>query len=149
MKLIKDDRMRHMHGVAEFMFEHADDYGLQPERMYILGLLHDVGYMINNEQHELCGSSYLDLLGYVDSDFIRSHGLTPKEYMNFHRCMEDEIPKEMILLWEADLSIDIGGKQVDMLERLNGIKKRRGDKVYNKAFETYQFITKYKLENKL
>ena len=32
-----------MHGVTEFMNEHAKDFGLDSDEMYILRLLHDIG----------------------------------------------------------------------------------------------------------
>ena len=35
----------HMIGVAEYMRERAKDYGLNPDIMYAVGLLHDIGYI--------------------------------------------------------------------------------------------------------
>lgn len=31
-----------MQGVAEYMYRNASKYGLNPEEMYILGLVHDI-----------------------------------------------------------------------------------------------------------
>ena len=46
-KMIPDNRMEHMHGVAEYCYKHATDdfYKLDRTHMYILGLLHDCGYI--------------------------------------------------------------------------------------------------------
>lgn len=42
---ISNERMAHMHGVAEYCYRYASDdfYNLDKGRMYILGLLHDCG----------------------------------------------------------------------------------------------------------
>ncbi|MBR0384343.1 MAG: HD domain-containing protein [Eubacteriaceae bacterium] len=47
---ISEERIRHMHGVAEFMYKRAKDYKLDAEEMYLLGLLHDIGYIQGFEE---------------------------------------------------------------------------------------------------
>ena len=39
-----------MHGVAEYMYAHAEDRGLNKDSMYLLGLLHDIGYVNKKNQ---------------------------------------------------------------------------------------------------
>jgi hypothetical protein len=137
---IKKSRAAHMHSMAEYMAEHAEKYKLPPKRMYILGYLHDIGYLFGDKCHELTGSSYMDMLGYVDADIIRFHGSSPQDYISYKRCEEEDIPKELILLWEADLMIDVDGKEVGFSERLKGIKERRGEQTYKIAQERANWL---------
>ena len=41
---INENKKKHMFGVVQFMYEQAPKYNLNPEEMYTLGLLHDIGY---------------------------------------------------------------------------------------------------------
>ena len=53
MDKINNNKKMHMFGVAEFMYTEAPKYGLNPEEMYVLGLLHDVGYIFDDwHNHE-------------------------------------------------------------------------------------------------
>ncbi len=124
--LIPDERIAHMHGVAEWMYEHAEEYGLQnKDEMYILGLLHDIGYIYGKADHEQKGAELLGLDTYYGR-FINYHGLTPQEYMACHGCLDSEIPNEMILLWTADMMVDMSGKAVGFKTRLEGIREKYG-----------------------
>ena len=132
--LITDERMRHMHGVAEFMYNHADDLkcDLSREELYLLGLLHDIGYMNGKEYHESFGSEVVSRLlnpqgQQTIARYIRWHGCTPQEYIAFNKT---KIPNELILLWWADMSIesagDRAGENVGFKGRLKGIEERYG-----------------------
>ena len=125
--LITNERIAHMHGVAEWMYKHAEEYGCEnKDEMYLLGLIHDIGYIYGNkEEHEQKGAELLGLNTYYGK-FVQAHGLTPREYMNCNGCFEYEIPNEMILLWTADMMVDSMGNVVGFKARLDDIEKRYG-----------------------
>lgn len=125
--LITNERMAHMHGVAEWMYEHAEEYGCEnKDEMYLLGLIHDIGYIYGNkEEHEQKGAELLGINTYYGK-FVQAHGLTPREYMNCNGCFDSEIPNEMILLWTADMMVDSKGNVVGFKARLDDIEKRYG-----------------------
>lgn len=124
---IPEERIAHMHGVAEYCYRHASDsfYKLDPNEMYILGLLHDVGYIGGKSHHEMFGGEMLRDLGYEDWKEVAMHGnlLTT---MPFHN-------KKLLLLIEADMKIDIGGREVGYDRRLKSIAERHGDN--SRAYE--------------
>ena len=123
---ISKERMAHMHGVAEYMYKHAEDFGLEnKDEMYLLGLLHDIGYLYGSkEEHEQRGAELLDDYKYVN--FVQAHGLTPQEYKACYGYFDYEIPKEMLLLWTADMMIDLTGEEVGFEERLKGMEQECG-----------------------
>ena len=125
--LITNERIAHMHGVAEWMYEHAEEYGCKnKDEMYLLGLIHDIGYIYGNkEEHEQRGAELLGINTYYGK-FVQAHGLTPQEYMTHNNCLNSEIPNEMILLWTADMMVDSKGNVVGFKARLDDIEKRYG-----------------------
>lgn len=121
---IPDNRMRHMQKVAEYMLENADKYNLDKDEMYTLGLLHDIGYLFGAENHEINGENLLKKENYKYANIVGLHGLTPNEFLiKFGK----DIPIELILLWEADMSININGENVGFDKRLEDIKSRHGE----------------------
>lgn len=141
-KRITDDRIKHMHGVAEYMYAHAREYGLDPELMYILGLNHDIGYMNGKEGHEKEGGALMALSGYIYDDCIRWHGCTPSEWVDAHVPGVDFIPLELALLWEADMHVDLTGEDVGYDKRLKGVAKRYGKSshAYKVCAETIKWL---------
>lgn len=73
--------MAHNIGVAEYMRENAEKYGLPADEMYVMGLLHDIGYIKQHKGHEEYGAELLETMGlkprYVYA--IKYHGLNPKQ----------------------------------------------------------------------
>ena len=123
---IPKERIAHMHGVAEWMYEHAEEYGCEnKDEMYLLGLIHDIGYIYGKEGHEQNGGELVGLDNFYGK-FIQAHGLTPQEYMDCNACFSSEIPNEMILLWTADMMVDLSGEAVGFKARLEGIANRYG-----------------------
>lgn len=124
---ISKERIAHMHGVAEWMYAHAKEYGCEnQDEMYLLGLMHDIGYLYGSkEDHEQNGAELLGVETYYGR-FVQAHGLTPQEYMNCNGCFASEIPNEMILLWTADMMIDLTGEEVGFQKRLEDIGIRHG-----------------------
>lgn len=125
MKRISDKRMAHMHGVAEYMATHAIRYGLKSTDMYVLGLVHDVGYMYGKEDHEVLGARILNAVGFSFSDIVSWHGTSPEDYLKLTDL--DKVPKELVLLWDADMHVNAQGEEVSYLERLQDIANRYGD----------------------
>ena len=145
MKVLLPDKVNHMRGVAEYMFVNADKYGLDPDKMYTLGLLHDIGYIHNKDGHAGYGAELLNSLGFIYGDIVSWHGTSPKAYMMLNETQE--IPKELILLWEADLSVSPKGEYIGFDARLKDIGHRYGynSKQYNIAKETVEWLRKKRL----
>ena len=145
-RVIPEDRERHMAGVAEYMYNHAEKYDLIPEKMYVLGMLHDVGYIFGKPNHEVRGAEILRLIGLSPTNdlvhAVACHGLTPFEYMMQFGATLDEIPKEIILLWEADMHVDLTGEDVGYSARLADVVYRYGEdsKPYEICSETIEFL---------
>lgn len=127
-KIIPENRIKHMHGVAEYMYQNAEKYGLNPDEMYFLGLNHDIGYINGKSGHEDYGAELISKIGLSDEfvALIRCHGMTPQEYKDVHGCFDYEIPKALILLWEADMHVDLSGEDVGYEVRLENIGNELG-----------------------
>ena len=130
MKQISDDRIKHMHGVAEYMYKNALKYNLNPDDMYLLGLLHDIRYIHGKEKHEEHGAQMLSKYDYPYSWIIEHHDWTPSMIKTEYYMSDEYIPTELFLLWEADMSIEStgrdAGKDVGFEKRLENIGKRLG-----------------------
>ena len=142
--LISKERIAHMHGVAEYMYEHSEEFGCEnKDEMYLLGLIHDIGYLYGSkEEHEQKGAELIGIDSYYGK-FIQSHGLTPQEYMDCNCCFASEIPNELVLLWTADMSVDMSGEDVGFQKRLEDIKNRYGldSEPYRICKETISWLT--------
>ena len=127
MSILGEDKIKHMHAVAEFMYRKAPSYGLDPDEMYIIGLLHDIGYVHGPSGHPMHGAR---MLGKITESFneacnlIAAHGMSPSEYRE--RTGEKTIPRALILLWEADMRIGCAGETMTYAERITDIERRYG-----------------------
>lgn len=143
-------KMAHMIGVAEYMRERAEDYNngfcngsepirIDPNEAYVVGLLHDIGYIEGRSDHEAIGADLLTGMGLRGDllDAIRYHGTNPYEIeASLGRTNEDGtdvIPPIMVLLYEADMSIDIQGYRVGFDKRLKDIAARNMGTPYEEA----------------
>ncbi len=115
MEVLKDTKINHCRAVAEFLFNHTTLTDRRDE-MYVLGLLHDIGYLYGPEGHSKSGGELLKRLGYADWSPVYKHG-NPNEYSSI---MTDE------LNW-ADMQIDHTGQLVGFTKRLESIKERYGE----------------------
>lgn len=123
---INRNKMAHMIGVAEYMRERASDYGLNPDVMYAVGFLHDIGYIKGRADHEKHGAEILGAIG-VDEDIlftIAHHGENPYEVQKEYG--KEVITPEFVLVLEADMSIDAKGYRVGFDGRLADIERRYG-----------------------
>lgn len=157
-------KMAHCVGVAEYMRDNADTYNLNKDEMYVLGLLHDIGYLNGRKNHEENGYELLESMGLNRKCLfaVKNHSADPyelimnNEYKKFildacedivPREVEDNyIPKELCLLYEADLSVDARGYRVGFEKRLEDIRTRYGNDgiEYNRAKTIVQFLNEQK-----
>lgn len=134
-----ENKMKHSYGVACYMHEHARDYGLASNEMFVLGLLHDIGYLYGTQDHPVTGARLLSSMGFDHCESISWHGTTPNVYKGLTTL---EPPKELQLLWEADLSVDHEGNIVGFEKRLKDIEIRYGlrSMQYSDARETIEWL---------
>ncbi len=140
-------KMAHMVGVAEYMRNNAKKYSLNPDMMYVVGLLHDIGYLEGRRHHEEFGAELLKetfSIGFnvsISNDIyqaIKLHGTSPKQILDKSKLQNDVL----LLLYEADQQIDAEGHFVGFNGRLNDIKRRYGEDsvAYQTSFETIEFV---------
>lgn len=145
---INENKMAHMIGVAEWMRERAEDYGLNGAVMYAVGLLHDIGYIEGRVNHERRGAEILSAIG-IDEDIrfaIAHHGENPYKVQETYG--KDAITPEFVLMLEADWSIDAKGYRVGFDNRIEDLKKRYGDEYKaGDAEATIAFIKEYQEEH--
>lgn len=159
-KHINQYKMAHMIAVAEYMRENAHKYNLDKDLMYVLGLLHDIGYLKGRKGHEEYGYEMMvNIFG--DTDYIyskkykgsfweaiRDHGTDPykvieKESTSEHTLNIKEDKPDLFLLYEADMCIDAKGFYVGFKGRLKDIKERYGEDsiAYKTASNTVKYVT--------
>lgn len=115
--MIDENRAKHIMSVARLMKENAEKFGLDPEEMFLLGYLHDVGYEFGgSEEHHLKGAEMLANQGYKYVQEILFHGKPNVGY---------ESPA-LDLLNYADMHINKKGEYVSFADRLEDIANRRG-----------------------
>ena len=118
---ISDKKLLHMRSVAELMYERAlewtgdEEYA---EEMYVLGLLHDVGYILGSDSHGAKGADILERGNYSHADAVRFHGKAD--------VADEELTREVILLQWCDMSVLPGGRKVPVAERLEDVGARYG-----------------------
>lgn len=129
-------KMAHMIGVAEYMRERAEDYGIDPNLAYAVGLLHDIGYLEGRHDHEQKSADILLSLGIEEEsevfNAVRYHGTNP------YTLPPEVISSPLLVLtYEADMCIDAMGHRVGFSKRLEDIKSRlKGTEYYDIAVST-------------
>lgn len=115
--MIDEDRMKHILAVARLMKEKAEEVGLDPEEMFLLGMMHDVGYEFGgSEEHHLVGAGILEKQNYKYYLEVLFHGKPTTEYQS----------PALDLLNYADMHINKKGEYVTFEDRLQDIANRRG-----------------------
>lgn len=145
-RIIPDERIRHMHGVAEYMYRNAEKHQLRSDQMYVLGLLHDIGYMNGKIAHEAFGANLIKSLGF-EMDYVIAilwHGSKPSDFLALTKKTAKNVPNEMILLWEADMHVNSKGEEVTYDDRLLDIRERYGEdsNEYKNCQEIIDFLKK-------
>ena len=142
MQRIRIDKLHHMGMVAEYMRVRAKDYGLDPEIAYVIGLLHDVGYIVGRKNHATVGADLLNNMNipFCYTEAVRLHGVSPyrlfeptgipveilrdREAVAFEDIAPEVRNNRMLtLLLEADMRVDKNGNLV-------GFDKRKADLFY-------------------
>lgn len=144
MEFIRKDKQKHMFGVAEFMAKHAAEFDCKEDEMYVLGLLHDIGYIYGKPDHEKNGSKLMFELGYRDCNFIEWHEMSPEEYKK--ALLVEDLPKKLLLLLTADLSVNTVGEDVGFDARLEEIKRNYGEDSasYKTSVDIVSYLIKLK-----
>lgn len=116
--MIDEDRIKHVFAVARLMKDNADKLGLDKEKMFTLGLLHDIGYEFGeSEEHHKVGAAILEKQNYKYYKEVLYHGLPNIDYSSL----------ALDLLNYADMHINKKGEYVSFEDRLEDIKNRRGE----------------------
>ena len=115
--MIDDNRYKHIRGVAELMAKMAPK-GKENE-MFLLGMLHDIGYLYQPKDHNFCGGHLLKEQGYKFWQEVYWHGVPDADEKGY--CSA-----ELDLLNAADMQVNGAGEQVSYAERLDDIALRYG-----------------------
>lgn len=119
---ISFDRLKHSLEVAKKMkkivLENQEKYSCTPEDMFILGLVHDIGYEFANEQpqHAVVGGIALKNQGYKYWKEVYYHSRIQNEYMS----------NELLLLNYADMTTGPHGESMSLTQRHEDVVKRYG-----------------------
>ena len=168
-------KMAHMIGVAEYMRERASDYNkgyykdpttfcrepvpiqIDPEEAYVVGLLHDIGYIYERKDHEAKGADLLLKMGMNHNlaYAIQEHGTNPYEILEERKGRAlgmDAISPILALLYEADMSVNAQGYRVGFDKRAEDILTRlEGTEFYDDAkknvTDTIRFVKEWQREH--
>lgn len=138
---ITENKMAHCKAVAEHMKKVAKIQGkddLTADIYYVVGLLHDIGYLRGRKEHEINGAVILKAMGIKDEyvQAILNHGTNP------YTLKTNEQTDILIALQDADMSVDKYGRDAGFKKRLEDIKLRYGadSEAYDTATKTVQFL---------
>ena len=128
---LTENRLHHMNAVANRAYTLAKIMFSKTEyiarKMYIYGLLHDVGYVFDPNDHAHAGARVLGDMG-LDADPIHDHG-DP-----MIKAMSDEL----LILNIADMTTSPTGETMRMSDRLKDIGERYG-------YDSKQYVDAYKV----
>ena len=130
----------HMKSVADIMRDNAQALGINPSEAFVVGILHDVGYIDSKEHHEQAGAELLTGMGlkpeYIHA--VRYHGINGYTLLD----KDIEITPMLLLLQYADMSVNRLGDKIGFGGRLYDIKKRYDiPEAYPNAKATVDFVT--------
>ncbi len=101
MDFIDDNSLQ----IAKYMHDNAGRYDLYEKKddLYLLGLLHDVKDRRHKEEVPHIRRMLLEEMGLRRSytQIAECHEMTPKAAARYLMVSEDELPAELLLLWEA------------------------------------------------
>lgn len=129
--MITENRWQHILGVArkakEFALKMQPDNEKYAQDMFLLGLLHDIGYefLETGKGHAAFGGEILRRSGYKYWQEVANHGYSENAPMT----------DELFILDCADMSVRADGQNCSMDERLEDIGNRYGtdSQAYQKA----------------
>ena len=111
--------------VADLMKKQAKFLNLNENEMFLLGFLHDIGYELNKNNHELAGGEFLKSQNYKYANEVLYHGVPNCEFSS---------PALDLLNW-CDMHTDFDGKYVSFEKRLKNIAIRhnKNPQIYKNA----------------
>ena len=119
---VQESLMKHSFGVASKCYEEALKETENEEfarKMYLLGLIHDIGRAFDNNNHEKAGAEVIRSISFNElqflADAIAAHGTPRKDMTKWER-----------LLKLGDIQVNAQGEEVSFKERLEDIKERYG-----------------------
>lgn len=121
--MITENRWKHILGVArkakEFALKFRPNDEKYAEDMFLLGVLHDVGYEFieSNASHAAIGGEILKRSGYQYWQEIAKHG----------NEMIENMSDELFILNSADMMTGPSGENFTFAERLEEIAQRFGE----------------------
>lgn len=129
--MITQNRWQHILGVArkakEFALKMYPDNEKYAEDMFLLGLLHDIGYEFSEtgKGHSTLGGEILRRSGYKYWNEVANHGYSEISIMT----------DELFILNCVDMTVDVDGQNCTFCERLEDIGHRYGinSSAYQKA----------------
>ena len=114
-------------------------YSATPDELFILGMLHDIGYEFSETQseHNTKGGLILKEQGYKFWKEVYYHGVPQTTYQS----------PELMLLNAVDMTIGPDGTELTMNERLDDIALRygKGSVQYLEAIKLMEMLNKYSL----
>lgn len=139
-------KMAHMVGVAEYMRDRADDYGVDGNVAYTAGLLHDIGYLEGRLGHEEIGAEILEACG-TQGEIVFA---VANHATELRTIPDNQISPMLVLMVEADLSVDTNGFRTGFDGRLKDLAKRYGaenNPVYDSVVANVEYIKEYQKEH--
>lgn len=143
---ISAKKIAHMVGVAAYMRDRADDYGVDGNVAYTAGLLHDIGYLEGRLGHEEIGAEILEACG-MHGEIVFS---VANHATELKTIPENQVSPMLVLMVEADLSVDARGFRVGFDSRLKDIERRYGvDKTgdVQSVLSNIEYIKAYQAEH--
>ena len=139
--------MLHCHNVGLRMYSYAKKrlgwYEDECNDMYILGMMHDLGYELNGDPFE------------HDNAMSRALGHTGYKYIReiyYHSCMQTEYDTPaMRLLYFGDMTVDGFGRWCTLEERLKDIEECHGidSEVYKESKAIADALIKWGFDDKI
>ena len=131
---ISDNKLYHIQAVAELMYDITLKLGFDQEiaeQMYLLGFVHDIGYIRQPQDHSTIGSEILYNSNYKYWSEVKNHGK-----------LIDNPSLALKLLWFCDLHVDHKGIICTFEDRLQDIENRYGisSKQYKNVKEIIQYL---------
>ena len=119
---ITDSKLHHIRAVAELMYERAFEMTgdeKYAEEMYVLGFVHDIGYIFGAKGHAEAGGGLMKRTNFKYADAVSLHG---KDHPD-----PDQITQDVMLIQWCDMSVGPGGVKMSVAERIEDIRNRYGD----------------------
>jgi len=153
--------INHCVAVSKFAYKLArkikrNGYNVDPEKVRIAALLHDIGRCVNHKGHEFEGAKILRRLGEYDiARIIERHGIAKEEAeeLGIKGEFEPQTLEERIVAYsdgrfDGDQMVTLKERFKLILKRSDDYRKRLIEKAKKRSFENEKFIMKL-LETKV